>query len=73
MRLAVLSDVHGNLPGLEATLADIAHGAPTAPIWCAGDLVGYGPWPDACVGIIAARGIPSVAGNYDEKTLALRG
>lgn len=70
LRLAVLSDVHGNLPALEATLDAIARDAPDAILWCAGDLVGYGPWPDACVQIIAGRGIRTIAGNYDEKTLA---
>ncbi len=69
MRLAVLSDVHGNLPALQAVLAAIDADAPDA-IWCAGDFVGYGPWPDECVQHIRARGIAAIRGNYDEKTLA---
>ena len=68
--LAVLSDVHGNLPALRAVLADLAVVAPNAPVWCAGDFVGYGPWPDECVQILAARSAKAVSGNYDEKTLA---
>ena len=48
MRVAVISDVHANSPALEAVLEDIdATGADE--IWCLGDLVGYGPDPDACV------------------------
>lgn len=68
MLLAVFSDIHGNLPALEATLAAIDQDAPDA-IWYAGDFVGYGPWPEECVQKIAARGFAAVAGNYDEKTL----
>src|SRR5688572_13029752 len=68
MRLALFSDIHGNLPALEAVLAAIDAEAPDA-IWYAGDFVGYGPWPDECVQRIRARGIPAILGNYDEKTL----
>src|SRR5438132_1010631 len=45
MHLAVLADVHANLPALEAVLADVDRVAP-AGIWVAGDLVGYNPWPN---------------------------
>lgn len=70
MRLAVVSDIHGNLPALRAVLADIA-GLDPAPVcvWCAGDLVGYGPWPDECVQLVAQTCAATVGGNYDEKTL----
>ena len=70
MLLAVVSDVHGNLPALRAVLADLASVAPDAPVWCAGDFVGYGPWPDECVQVLAACSARAVFGNYDEKTLA---
>ena len=71
MQLAVLSDIHGNLPALRAVLDALDEDAPDATaVWCAGDFVGYGPWPDECVQAVAARGWPSVRGNYDEKTLA---
>lgn len=64
MRIALVADIHGNLPALEAVLADIeALGVDL--VYHLGDLVGYGPWPDAVVGAIAARGIAGVAGNYD--------
>jgi predicted phosphodiesterase len=45
MRLAIFGDVHGNLPALEATLADIAQQKPDA-VYCLGDLVGYGASPN---------------------------
>lgn len=67
-RLAIFSDVHGNLPALRATLKAMNADAPNA-IWYGGDFVGYGPWPDECVQTIAKRGFPAIAGNYDEKTL----
>ena len=48
MLIALLSDVHGNLPAFEAVLADVAS-ADVEQTWCLGDLVGYGAQPDACV------------------------
>ena len=64
-RIAVFSDVHGNLPGLEAILADIeARGV--ADVLCLGDLVGYGPFPDEVAALVRDRGIPCLMGNYDQ-------
>jgi diadenosine tetraphosphatase ApaH/serine/threonine PP2A family protein phosphatase len=64
MRIALLSDVHGNLPAFEAVLADIdAEGV--EEIWCLGDLVGYGAAPDACVELARSRCDLSLAGNHD--------
>lgn len=64
MRLALISDVHGNAPALEAVLQKIdALGVDR--ILCMGDLVGYGPEPDICVDMIRERGIPCVLGNHD--------
>src|SRR3954467_7694168 len=64
MKYALLSDVHGNLPALDAVLDDIARRHPDA-ICHLGDLVGYAPWPNEVVSRIAERRIPGVAGNYD--------
>ena len=48
MKVAVISDVHANLPALEAVLADIAvDGADE--LWCLGDLTGYGGDPGPCL------------------------
>ncbi len=64
MRIALLSDVHGNLPAFEAVLADVEkEGADS--IWCLGDLVGYGAQPDACVALAAERCEVCLAGNHD--------
>jgi len=62
---AVFSDVHGNLPGLEAILADIEDRGVPATI-SLGDLVGYGPWPNEVALLVRDRGIPSLMGNYDQ-------
>lgn len=64
MRLGLLSDVHANLAALEAVLARLDEERVDG-LLCAGDLVGYGPQPDACVAALAAAGVRSVAGNHD--------
>jgi predicted phosphodiesterase len=64
-RIALLSDIHANLPALDAVLADIeANGV--AELYCLGDLVGYGPWPAETIARIRDLGIPTIQGNYDE-------
>jgi predicted phosphodiesterase len=62
---AVFSDVHGNLPGLEAILADIERRGVAQTI-CLGDLVGYGPSPNEVALLVRDRGIPTLMGNYDQ-------
>ena len=64
MKNALISDVHANLPAFKAVYADIVRRHIVA-VCHLGDLVGYAPWPDETVGMIAAAGIPGVAGNYD--------
>ncbi|HEX7942342.1 MAG TPA: metallophosphoesterase family protein, partial [Gemmatimonadaceae bacterium] len=65
MRYALISDIHANLPALEAVLADIDRRTDVAAIYHLGDLVGYAPWPNETVALLRARAIPGVAGNYD--------
>ncbi len=62
---ALFSDVHGNLPGLEAILADIEQRSVPQTI-SLGDLVGYGPSPNEVALLVRDRGIPSLMGNYDQ-------
>jgi predicted phosphodiesterase len=64
MRIALLSDVHGNLPAFEAVLADV-DAADVDEIWCLGDLVGYGAEPDGCVELARERCDVCLAGNHD--------
>lgn len=65
MRLAIFSDVHGNAPALEAVLADIS-GQSCDALYCLGDLVGYGPFPNEVTERIRREHIPTVMGNYDD-------
>ena len=64
MRVAVLSDIHGNLHALEAVLASVDRDAPDE-IWCLGDLVGYGPRPNRCCALVAERADVCLIGNHD--------
>ncbi|NLG28539.1 MAG: metallophosphoesterase family protein [Chloroflexi bacterium] len=65
MRIAVFSDIHGNLHALQAVLEDIDRVRPDA-IYCLGDLVGYGAYPNEVIEQVLLRGIPTVMGNYDQ-------
>lgn len=65
LKLAVFSDIHGNIQGLQAVLQDIA-GRGADVLWCGGDLVGYGANPGEVIDTIRQSGIPTVMGNYDD-------
>lgn len=64
MKIALFSDIHANLPALEAFFADLDQQKPDA-VYCLGDLVGYNIWPNEVINAIRQRGIPTIAGNYD--------
>jgi len=64
MRIALFSDIHANLPALEACLKNIEKQKADA-VYCLGDLVGYNIWPNEVINEIRKRGIPTLAGNYD--------
>jgi predicted phosphodiesterase len=68
MRIAVLSDIHANLPALEAVLAALG---PVDAVWHLGDVVGYGPHPDAVVARLRGLGAAGVRGNHDAAALDL--
>ncbi len=65
MRFALISDIHSNLPALEAVLADIASRDGVIATYHLGDLVGYAPWPNETVVLVRQEGINGIAGNYD--------
>ena len=68
MLMAFVSDIHGNLPALEAAVADAkARGA--GQVVCAGDMTGYGPFPDGVCRFLKERRIPAIMGNYDQKVI----
>lgn len=62
--VAVITDIHANLPALEAAMARIDD-LGIERIYCGGDLVGYGPHPNEVCALIQERGIPTIYGNYD--------
>jgi predicted phosphodiesterase len=64
-RLALISDIHANLPALRAVLADIDDRANVDAIYHLGDLTGYAPWPNEVVSLLRERAIPGISGNYD--------
>lgn len=68
MRIALISDIHANLPALEAVLAEIDADRTIDTIYHLGDLVGYAPWPNEVVQLLHDRAIAGVAGNYDSTT-----
>lgn len=64
MKIALFSDIHSNLPALQAFFADMEPRKPDM-VYCLGDLVGYNIWPNEVVNEIRKRRIPTIAGNYD--------
>ena len=64
MRIGVLSDIHGNRVALEAVLDDL-DGRDVDGFVHAGDVVGYNPWPAACLEALRERSVPTVMGNHD--------
>jgi putative phosphoesterase len=62
MDVAVISDIHSNLVALEAVLDDMP---PVDAYVCAGDVVGYGPWPAECLETVRELDAPTVMGNHD--------
>ena len=65
MRYALISDIHANLPALNAVIADIDARKNIDAIYHLGDLTGYAPWPNEVVALLREREIPGIAGNYD--------
>ena len=64
VRIAIVSDIHGNRQAFEAVL-DAIDDADCEELWCLGDLVGYGAEPDACVELAREHAAICLAGNHD--------
>jgi predicted phosphodiesterase len=62
VKIGIVSDIHSNLPALEAVLEAMG---PVDGIWCLGDFVGYGPWPNECIDLLRERNAIAIAGNHD--------
>jgi len=71
MKVALIGDVHANLPALEAVLAH-AHEQGVEAIWNVGDFVGYGAFPDKVVHRLRQENVLSIVGNYDLKVLEFK-
>src|SRR5579884_2626162 len=69
MRVAIVSDIHGNRHAFDAVLDEI-EASDCEEMWCLGDLVGYGADPDACVELARRHAALCLAGNHD---LGVRG
>ena len=68
MRIAVLSDIHANLPALEAVRADLTD---ADQVWVLGDIVGYGPQPNEVIAVLQELGARSVLGNHDGAAIGI--
>jgi putative phosphoesterase len=64
-QVTIFGDIHGNLPALEAVFADM-EARKSENLYCLGDLVGYGVWPNEVIEAIRERDIPTIMGNYDQ-------
>jgi predicted phosphodiesterase len=64
VRVAVITDIHANLPALEAVL-EAGNAASVEETWCLGDVVGYGVEPDACTELVRERCKVCLVGNHD--------
>jgi putative phosphoesterase len=70
-RIAILADIHGNIPALEAVLADIASQA-VDEILIGGDLVGRGPQSSAVVHRVRELGLAAISGNHEDYLLSFQ-
>ena len=65
VRIAILSDIHSNLPAFEAVLRHAEAAGRVDALWCLGDTVGYGPHPNECIALLRRYEHRAVAGNHD--------
>jgi putative phosphoesterase len=63
-KIAIFSDVHGNLPALEAAFTNM-NTRGLQERYCLGDLVGYGTFPNEVIWLIQEHKVPTIKGNYD--------
>jgi predicted phosphodiesterase len=70
VRIAAISDIHANLPALEAVLAAVDE-VGVDEIWCLGDVIGYGAEPDGCADLVRERCALCLVGNHDLAVLGV--
>lgn len=66
LKIAIISDIHANLPALQAVLEDI-HAFGADQVYCLGDLTDAAPWHNEVIDLIRSRQIPVIMGNHDER------
>jgi putative phosphoesterase len=66
MRVAIISDIHGNIGALDAVLDDLRQQEAVGAVYCLGDLVGYAAFPNEVIDRIRNENIPTIVGNYDD-------
>jgi putative phosphoesterase len=71
MKIALIADIHGNLPALKTVLKH-ARSQGASEIWNAGDTIGFGPYPDEVVRLLNKKGAISIVGNADRKALRVK-
>lgn len=71
MRIALMADIHSNLPALKAVVAELTQLGPDR-VLCLGDLVGYNAEPQGCVDVVRAVSHVVVAGNHDREVSGTR-
>ncbi len=64
--ITIFGDIHGNLPALEAVFTDMEKRGVDQNLYCLGDLVGYGTFPNQVIDFVRSRAIPTIMGNYDQ-------
>jgi len=64
--ITIFGDIHGNLAALEAVFADMKAREIDQNLYCLGDLVGYGTFPNEVIDFVRSRAIPTIMGNYDQ-------
>lgn len=69
-RVGIFSDIHANLHALQAVLAALDN-EKVDRIFCCGDVVGYGAFPNECCALLRERGCPVIAGNHDHAVLSI--
>ncbi len=73
MRIAILADIHANLPAFEAVLRHAEAGGRVDALWSLGDIVGYGPHPNECIALLRTYEDRAVVGNHDLAACGLMG
>jgi predicted phosphodiesterase len=65
-QVTIFGDIHGNIAALEAVYADMQARGVAENLYCLGDLVGYGTFPNEVIDFVRSRSIPTIMGNYDQ-------